>query len=155
VSVGPPLSTPAKPRVLVVDDEAQLRRSLARLLMAKGFDVLTAEDGPAALTLLATTNVDVMLVDLTMPRMTGMAVLEGVKTQHPDVEVVMMTAFGDVDTAVAAVQAGAYDFLTKPLSTTDAVAITLEKAAEHKRLVDRTRFLEQRLEQHERFGELV
>jgi DNA-binding NtrC family response regulator len=147
----PPLAA----RVLVVDDEPALRRSLARLLIARGFDVLTAEDGAAALNLLSSHNVDVMLVDLMMPRMSGMTVLERVKQQHPEVEVVMMTAFGEVETAVTAVRAGAYDFLTKPFAATEAVAHTLEKAAEHKRLVDRTRFLEQRLEQHEKFGELV
>ena len=144
----------AKPRVLVVDDESQVRRSLARLLMAR-FDVLTAEDGEAALALLASSAVDVMLVDLNMPRMHGMALLENVKRDYRSIEVVMMTAFGDIDTAVAAVRAGAYDFLTKPFASNDAVTLTLEKAAEHKRLVDRTHFLEQRLEQHERFGELV
>ncbi len=144
----------AKPRVLVVDDEPQVRRSLARLLMAR-FDVLTAEDGEAALALLASSPVDVMLVDLNMPRMHGMALLDHVKRDYRSIEVVMMTAFGDIDTAVAAVRAGAYDFLTKPFASNDAVTLTLEKAAEHKRLVDRTHFLEQRLEQHERFGELV
>jgi DNA-binding NtrC family response regulator len=143
-----------KPRVLVVDDEPQVRRSLARLLMAR-FEVLTAEDGEAALALLASSPVDVMLVDLNMPRMHGMALLEHVKRDYRSIEVVMMTAFGDIDTAVAAVRAGAYDFLTKPFASNDAVTLTLEKAAEHKRLVDRTHFLEQRLEQHERFGELV
>ena len=150
-----PLEPGTHARVLVVDDEASLRRSLARFLLSRGFDVLTAEDGPAALTLLQTTKVDVVLVDLMMPRMSGMEVLESIKKQQPEVEVVMMTAFGEVETAVSAVRAGAYDFLTKPFAATDAVALTLEKAAEHKRLVDRTRILEQRLEQHERFGELV
>src|SRR4051794_17961782 len=100
-------------RVLVVDDEPALRRSLARLLQQRGFEVLTAEDGPAAFTLLATTRVDVMMLDLMMPTMTGMEVLERVKREYPTVEVVMMTAFGDVDTAVTAVRAGAYNFLTK------------------------------------------
>ncbi|MEJ7732881.1 MAG: sigma-54 dependent transcriptional regulator [Polyangiaceae bacterium] len=155
IAAGARAGVTAHRAVLIVDDEASLRRSLARLLMARGFDVLTAEDGAAALTLLATTNIDVMLVDLIMPRMSGMAVLERVKQEHAEVEVVMMTAFGEVETAVAAVRAGADDFLTKPFAATEAVAHTLEKAAEHKRLVDRTRLLEQRLEQHEMFGELV
>ena len=144
-----------KSRVLVVDDEAALRRGVARLLMARGFDVLTAEDGAAAIVLLQTTTVDVILLDINMPRLSGMQVLERVKQSHPTVEVVMMTAFGDVDTAVAAVRAGAYDFITKPFQTNDHLTLVLEKAAEHKRLVDRTRLLEQRLEQNETFGELV
>src|SRR4029078_9370716 len=146
---------PPRARVLLVDDEPALRRSVARLLMAKGFAVDTAEDGAAALDLLKTRNIDVMLLDLMMPKMSGMDVLGRVKQLYPDVEVIMMTAFGDFDTAVTAVRAGAYDFLAKPFSNPDAVSLALEKAAEHRRLLDRTRALERRLEQHEKFGELV
>lgn len=149
-----PVTAP-RARVLLVDDEPSLRRSIARLLMSKGFAVDTAEDGEAALDLLKTRNIDVMLLDLMMPKMTGMDVLGRVKHLYPDVEVIMMTAFGDFDTAVSAVRAGAYDFLAKPFANPDAVALALEKAAEHRRLVDRTRALERRLEQHEKFGELV
>ena len=144
-----------KPRVLVVDDEPALRRSLARMLSFDNFDVLTAEDGAAALSLLQTTRVDVVLLDVMMPGMSGMDVLARVKKDHPEVEVVMMTGFGDIDTAVAAVRQGAYNFLTKPFGPTETVAIALAQATEHKRLVDRTRQLEQRLATHERFGELI
>ncbi len=145
----------AKPRVLIVDDEPALRRSLARVLSAEQFDVLTAEDGVAALSLLKTTRVDVVLLDVMMPGMSGMEVLARIKKEHAEVEVVMMTGFADIDTAVAAVRQGAYNFLTKPFGPTETVAIALAQATEHKRLVDRTRQLEQRLATHERFGELV
>lgn len=144
-----------KPRVLIVDDEPTVRRSLARVLSAEHFDVLTAEDGAAALSLLQTTRVDVVLLDVMMPGMSGMEVLGRIKKTHADVEVVMMTGFADIDTAVAAVRQGAYNFLTKPFGPTEAVAIALAQAAEHKRLVDHTRQLEQRLATHERFGELI
>jgi DNA-binding NtrC family response regulator len=144
-----------KPRVLVVDDEPALRRSLARLLSVENFDVLTAEDGAAALSLLQTTRVDVVLLDVMMPGISGMDVLARIKKEHADVEVVMMTGFADIDTAVAAVRQGAYNFLTKPFGPTETVAIALAQATEHKRLVDRTRQLEQRLATHERFGELI
>ncbi len=145
----------SKPRVLVVDDEPALRRSLARVLSVENFDVLTAEDGAAALSLLQTTRVDVVLLDVMMPGMSGMDVLARIKKDHAEVEVVMMTGFGDIDTAVAAVRQGAYNFLTKPFGPTETVSIALAQAAEHKRLVDRTRQLEQRLATHERFGELI
>lgn len=144
-----------KPRVLVVDDEPALRRSLARVLSAENFDVLTAEDGAAALSLLQTTRVDVVLLDVMMPGMSGMDVLARIKKEHAEVEVVMMTGFADIDTAVTAVRQGAYNFLTKPFGPTETVAIALAQATEHKRLVDRTRQLEQRLATHERFGELI
>ena len=142
-------------RVLVVDDEPALRRSLSRVLQADGFDVLTAEDGAAALSLLSTARVDVVLLDVMMPGASGIEVLGRIKEKHPEVEVVMMTAFGDIDTAVTAVRQGAYDFLTKPFGPTETVGLALAQAAEHKRLVDRTRVLEQRLANHERFGELI
>jgi DNA-binding NtrC family response regulator len=142
--------------VLVVDDEPALRRSLARVLGAEGFEVLTAEDGAAGLALLSTAQrIDVVLLDVMMPGLSGMEVLARIKDQHPEVEVVMMTSFGDIDTAVAAVRAGAYNFLSKPFGPTETVALALSQAAEHKRLVDRTRVLEQRLANHERFGELI
>ena len=142
-------------RVLLVDDEPELRRSLARVLMSLGLDVMTAEDGQAALALLEAGNVDVMLVDMQMPRMGGMNLLNRVKAQRPEVEVIMMTAFANVDDAVAAVKNGAYDFLTKPFPSNDVVAMTISKAAERKQLLDRMDVLEQRLEQHENFGELI
>jgi DNA-binding NtrC family response regulator len=90
-----------------------------------------------------------------MPRMSGMDVLEQVKRARPEVEVVVMTAFADVDTAVACVKAGAYDFLTKPFQTNDAVAISVAKAAERKLLLDRTHELERELEVKERFGDII
>jgi len=142
-------------RVLLVDDEPNIRRSLARVLMGAGFEVMTAEDGQAALALLESGTVDVMLVDMMMPRMSGMDLLGRVKTSYPEVEVIMMTAFANVDDAVAAVKSGAYDFLTKPFQSNEVVAMTISKAAERKQLLDRMDVLEQRLEDHENFGELV
>jgi two-component system response regulator HydG len=142
-------------RVLLVDDEPTVRRSLARVLMNSGFDVLTAEDGPTALALLESGTVDVMLVDMQMPKMAGMDLLGRVKNVHPEVEVIMMTAFANVDDAVAAVKSGAYDFLTKPFPSNEVVAMTISKAAERKQLLDRMGVLEQRLEQKENFGELI
>ncbi len=142
-------------RVLVVDDEPPLRRTIARLLIARGFDVLTAEDGDAAIALVASTPVDVMLVDQVMPKLGGMEVLTRVKRDYPDIEIIMMTGFADVETAVLAVKNGAYDFLTKPFQSNDAVVLAISKASERKRLIDKTRVLEQRLEQHEQFGEMV
>jgi two-component system response regulator HydG len=142
-------------RVLVVDDEPGVRRSLARVLMSGGFEVVTAEDGQAALALLEAGPVDVMLVDMLMPRMGGMDLLSRVKVKHPEVEVIMMTAYANVDDAVAAVKNGAYDFLTKPFPSNDIVARTISKAAERKLLLDRMDVLEQRLEQQENFGELI
>ncbi len=142
-------------RVLVVDDEAGLRRSLARILVARGFDVDTAEDGVQALERIEAGAPDVVLTDLMMPKLDGLGLLAQVKRTHPRVEVIMMTAHADVDSAVAAVKAGAYDFLTKPFASNEAVALSVSKAAEHKRLIERALDLEEQLVAHERFGELI
>jgi len=139
-------------RVLIVDDEAGLRRSLARILGARGFTVSTAEDGEQAVDSLEKSEPDVILVDLMMPKMGGMQVLAHVKKTHPRIEVIVMTAHGDVDTAVAAVKNGAWDFLTKPFASNEAVALAVAKAAEYRRLVQRAQHLEERLEAEQRFG---
>ncbi|HEX7666564.1 MAG TPA: sigma-54 dependent transcriptional regulator [Polyangiaceae bacterium] len=142
-------------RVLVVDDEAGLRRSLERVLASRGFLVETAEDGEQALAAVTEREPEVVLMDIMMPRMSGLDALQHIKRGAPHIEVVMMTAHADVDTAVAAVKSGAYDFLTKPFASNDAVALAVAKAAEHKRLLERARTLEQRLVAHEQFGELI
>ena len=145
----------APPRVLVVDDEPTLRRTLARLLNSRNMTVLTADDGQQAIELLGREQVDVVLVDLMMPKVGGLELLDHVRSSHAGVEVIMMTAFGDVETAVKAVRAGAYHFLTKPFRSNDEVVLTVTKAAERRRLVDRALLLEKRLEQMEKFGELI
>ena len=131
--------------VLVVDDEAALTRALARTLTVRGFEVQTSLNGTGALQALQD-EPDVVLLDLILPDIGGMEILEHVKQNHPDIEVVIMTAFGDVDTAVTAVQAGAYHFLTKPFTNEDAVVQLLTKAAERRRLIRRTRKLEEALQ---------
>lgn len=142
-------------RVLVVDDEPELRRTLARLLTAERMTVLTAVSGEEALHILAREPVDVALVDLQMPGLSGLEFLSEAKRQGSDVNVVIMTAHGDVDVAVEAMRAGAYDFLTKPFRSTAEVAITVRKAAEHRRLLDRTLALERRLQRAEKLGDLI
>jgi len=142
-------------QVLVVDDEPSLRRSLARLLLSRGMQVTTADDGAVAIELLKNSTVDVAHIDLMMPRVNGLELLDHIKASHPDVEVILMTAFGDVDTAVRAVRAGAYHFLTKPFRSNDEVYLTVAKAAERRRLLDHAAMLAKRLEQMEKFGELI
>jgi DNA-binding NtrC family response regulator len=132
-------------RVLVADDEPALRRSVVRMLSARGMQVTAAEDGARALELLAAQPFDVALVDLMMPRVGGLEVLENIKLHYPDIEVVLMTAFGDVETAVRAVQAGAYNFLTKPFRSNDEVGLIIAQAAERRNLKARAERLERQL----------
>jgi len=144
-----------KVHVLVVDDEGGLRRSLARILTTYGYTVGVAEDGAAGLEYVEQHHPDVALVDIMMPRLSGLELLSRSKEAWPETEIIMMTAHGGVDEAVRAVKLGAYQFLTKPFVSNDAVAIVVAQAAEHKRLLDRTRSLEQRLEAKEQLGELI
>jgi DNA-binding NtrC family response regulator len=141
--------------VLVVDDEPALRRSLSRLLEIRGMKVGTAEDGERGLEYIEKNHPDVALVDIMMPGTGGLQVLGRAKEARLPVEVILMTAFADVDSAVAAMRAGAYHFLTKPFHSNDAVVHAVLKAAEHRRLIDRTRRLEEALLSKERFGALI
>ncbi len=152
----PPIDVePGAVHVLVVDDEPALRRSLARVLETRGMKVGVAEDGEHGLEYIQHFVPDVALVDIMMPGIGGLELLARVKEARLPVEVILMTAFADVDSAVAAMKAGAYHFLTKPFHSNDAVAHAVLKAAEHRRLVDRTRQLEQVLLSKERFGEII
>ncbi len=132
-------------RVLVADDEPALRRSCARMLISRGMHVTTAEDGAKAMELLAEEPFDVALVDLMMPNVDGLELLDHIRDQHADVEVVLMTAYGNVETAVKAVQAGAYNFLTKPFRSNDEVGLIITQAAERRNLKAHAERLERRL----------
>jgi DNA-binding NtrC family response regulator len=152
----PPVEPDESPvHVLVVDDEDTLRRSLGRMLQSRGLRVGLVEDASLALDYIAKHPPDVALVDMMMPGMSGVELLGKVKEAHPEVEVIMMTAFADVASAVNAMQAGAYHFLTKPFHSNDAVVHAVLKAAEHRRLLDRAKQLEERLLSKERFGEII
>ncbi|MEP7123943.1 MAG: sigma-54 dependent transcriptional regulator [Byssovorax sp.] len=159
-SIEPPrpggaTSKAPRARVLLVDDESAIRRSAPRLLVATGYAVDTAEDGAAALALLETRAVDVLLLDLRMPTLSGIEVISRVKSRHPEIEVVMAIDADDATGALESIHAGAYDVVTKPFLDADALALVIGRAADHRRLVGRVRALERRLERHERFGELV
>lgn len=100
--------------VLVVDDDKLIRASTAKQLEAAGFHASTASSGGEALQLLASGEWGVVLSDLRMPGMDGITFLVEIKERFPGIEVILMTAYGSVETAVAALQQGAYDYLTKP-----------------------------------------
>ena len=150
-----PLSSAQKTHVLVVDDEAVLRHSLVRVLEASGMRVGVADSGAHALEYITRTPPEVALVDMMMPGMSGLEVLAQIEAMGSPCEVILMTAFADVNSAVAAMKAGAYHFLTKPFHSNDAVVYAVAKAGEHRRLFDRSRSLEQVLLSKERFGELI
>ena len=119
-------------RVLIVDDEEALRRTLAKFLALEGWEVREASNGLSARRILEDEPFDAVALDLRMPGSDGLEVLEWVTTQGPAVPVVMMSAFGDVGDAVAAMKRGAADYLVKPFDP-DELRIRLEKAREEQR----------------------
>jgi len=103
-----------KPKILVIDDEATIRDSLSEALLAAGYEVATAESGEEALAKLHGEEFALVVSDLKLPGVSGLDVLNALRNQGNQVPVIMMTAYGDVDTAVSAMRGGAYDFIPKP-----------------------------------------
>ena len=132
-------------RVLVVDDERAILSAVRKILAPAQYDVTTVESPLAALDHVRDFDVDVVLVDQRMPHLSGIELLTRVKEIRPDTEVILMTAYATIEAALAAVRAGAFDFITKPFDNIDQVTLVVEKALERRRLVDKTRALERRL----------
>jgi DNA-binding NtrC family response regulator len=130
--------------VLVVDDEASNLASLEKIFQREGMRVFTADGARAALELVRRHRVQVVLTDLMMPGTSGAELLRALKEVSPDTEVVLMTAYGTVETAVQAMRDGAYDFVEKPLKRMTIVK-SVRKAAERQSLVAENRSLRQEL----------
>jgi two-component system response regulator HydG len=126
--------------VLVVDDEPSNLASIEKIFQRDGMRVLTADGAKAALEIARTHRVQVVLTDLMMPGVSGLELLRAIKQISPDTEVVMMTAYGTVETAVQAMREGAYDFVEKPLKRMTIVK-SVRKAAERQSLVAENRSL--------------
>src|SRR5438045_3953200 len=130
--------------IRVVDDEQANLDSLERIFAHEGYRILLARNGQAAVETLRAEPVDVVLTDLMMPAMSGRELLRAVRAVAPDAEVVLMTAYGTVEAAVAAMKDGAYDFLTKPLKR-HAVLKSVQQAIDKRRLVLENKQLRARL----------
>ena len=120
-------------RVLVIDDEENLRHYLQMVLREAGFQVETAQDGEKALEKMQRHAWDIILCDIKMPKMDGMALLKAAKAKGLEGTIIMMSAYGTVDTAVEAMKIGAYDYVSKPFNA-DEIILTLKKAEERERL---------------------
>ena len=131
-------------RILVVDDEPAHRDSLRRIFERAGHEVLAADDGERALETLRSQPVNVVLTDLVMPRMDGLALLKATRTVQPDADVVLMTAYGTVENAVLAMREGAYDFITKPTKRGEVLAC-IDRVLERQRLLVENRALKAEL----------
>ncbi|MCG6894076.1 MAG: response regulator [Desulfobacteraceae bacterium] len=121
-----------KPRVLVVDDESLTRMNLEHVLVKEGYHVETAENGAIALDLLGHTPFDVIVTDLKMEKVDGMALLSHVKREHPGTEVIFISGYATVPVAIEAIKRGSYHFISKPLKL-DELRETVKKALERTR----------------------
>jgi len=133
-------TSPDAPTVLVVDDEPSNLASIEKIFQRDGLRVLTADGAKAALETVRSHRVQVVLTDLMMPGTSGLELLKAIKQLSPDTEVVMMTAYGTVETAVQAMREGAYDFVEKPLKRMTIIK-SVRKAAERQSLVAENRSL--------------
>jgi two-component system response regulator HydG len=143
-----------KKSILVVDDEKSVRDSLHKTLEKEGYSVFLAEGGQAALDILKAHPTNVILTDLRMDDMDGIQVLKVAKNIAPEVEVVLMTAYGTVEVAVEAMKLGAYDFIEKPLKRATVLKV-LEKALEKQTLLLENKYLREQLQDAHKFENIV
>ncbi|MBW1810157.1 MAG: sigma-54-dependent Fis family transcriptional regulator [Deltaproteobacteria bacterium] len=142
-------------KVLVVDDEPYMLQAWKKILEGHECEIRTLSDAGDVLSVVERWRPDVTVMDIRMPQVSGIDLLRQIKSQDLPTEVVMMTAYATVETAVEAVKSGAYDYLTKPFSNIEAAALTVLKAGRHKRLVQRNRELESMLDVRDSFEGLV
>src|SRR5262249_10428544 len=138
-----PMPEPAN--ILVADDDPGLRESLERTLAREGYRGVVASAGQAALERLQGGGVDLVLTDLKMPGLSGIELLRAAKAIAPDVDVILLTAFGTIEEAVKAMKDGAYDFLTKPVQRAQLQRV-IRQALERRDLIQQNRALQQRLD---------
>lgn len=138
-----------KGRILVVDDDPSLRRVLQVQLEQEGYEVVVTASAQQALSVLQLRQLDLVITDLKLPGMSGLELLKQVHSQYPQMIIIMLTAFGTVDTAVEAMKTGAYDYLTKPVHP-DEMSVVVRRALDHVRLVEQVRTL--RLSLNQKYG---
>ncbi|KPK28911.1 MAG: Fis family transcriptional regulator [Nitrospira bacterium SG8_3] len=141
-------------KILIVDDELIMRESLAGWLERDGHEVEKTASGEEALEILKESRFDILLVDIKMEGMSGLDVLKQVKETDPDVEIVMITAYGSIATAIEAMRNGAYDYLLKPFEP-DELGILIEKIIEHQAQIRENIFLRQQYKDRTRFESMI
>jgi len=141
-------------RVLVVDDEENIRLVLRTLLKKHGYEVELADSGEAALVSLDSFDPDVILTDVRMPRMGGLDLLGALKAKQHPATVIVMSAYGNVDLAIEAMKAGAYDYVSKPFKP-DEIVLALRKAEERESLRRENRALREQMQKDTQFSSIV
>ncbi len=142
------------PRVLTVDDEQVVCESIRRVLSEEGYDVSTSTSSRGGLELLRKEHFDLLLLDIKMPEMDGIELLKAARDVSPETEVLIITGYATIETAVEAIKLGAFDYLEKPVSPPQLLVATA-RALERKHLVDLTRRLRSELETRHRIGNVI
>ncbi len=145
---------PARACVLVVDDETNIRTALVKILEADGYTVAAADHGDAAIAMVQETGFDLVLTDLKMVGANGLDVLRTVKQRAPETEVIVLTAYGTIETAVEAMKIGAYDYVTKPAEP-ERLTHIVSKALEHRSLRQEVRQLREEVALKAAFEDIV
>ncbi len=134
-------------KVLLIDDDEGIRKVMTIALEDAGYRMLTAEDGQSGIELCREHSPHIIITDIRMPRMDGIEVLKSIKETDPDIEVIVTTAYGEIEYAIQALQLGASDFITKPIND-DALNVALDRAKKHyttqRKLKEYTAFIEER-----------
>jgi len=141
-------------RILIVDDDASLCEVLRAGLTRREFDAAFVTSAESALRMLDQREFDCVLTDLNMSGMSGLELCRRIEEGHPGVPVVVITAFGSLETAVGAIRSGVYDFVAKPVDVEE-LALTLDRAVQHRALREEVRRLRQTLGASARFSELI
>jgi DNA-binding NtrC family response regulator len=131
-------------RVLIVEDKESMAQMLKETLTMEGYEVIIAEDGAEGIKTIKETKVDIVITDLKLPKKDGLEVLKESKEENPLIPVIVMTAFGSIETAVTAVKLGAYDFITKPFNT-DHLLMLIKRSLENQRLITENILLKDKL----------
>ena len=148
------MDTPEPKTILLVDDHKPFRDSLAKILEREGFRVFPASDGEEALDVLRRQFIHLVLTDLKMPKMDGVELLKVAKTIRPETEVIIITGYGTVDTAVTAMKDGAYDYIQKPFKPREVLKL-VRKAAEKQSLVLENRMLQERIRDFQKVEKII
>lgn len=135
----------SKKKILIVEDNEYVLESIKLLLSKEGYDVATASDGLAAIELFKNGQYDLVIADIKMPQMDGMELLQRLKSESPDISVIIMTAFGSIKNAVEAMKMGASDYITKPISSEE-IKLVIQKVFEKQDLVTEVKTLREELE---------
>ncbi|MBX7169927.1 MAG: sigma-54 dependent transcriptional regulator [Pyrinomonadaceae bacterium] len=144
----------SKANILVVEDEELMRTILRRILEDAGYQVSTADSAENALEIFSTNEIDIILTDIRMAGMDGLELLDRIKTIDEEALVIIMTAYSSVDSAIAALRKGAYDYVTKPFVNEDLLQ-TIKNALRQRELFQENRALRRELDKHYSFSEII